>query len=193
MNKVLVSTLATINTMLSPLAPGVGGDARFQVFDIEGPQEVRSTPCSNGQGRSGWRLSVEKLNTSHFTLRVHEKSCGSDKLGKERAALVLPAELMEDGILDRLRLDLGYVIPNVPAEPGSRHKARVKLTKLAAKNGLTPVRVEWLPDSEADKAKPSLTLWYGPEEDSQWQRFALSRLDEKPGEVRGELSLTETR
>ncbi len=188
LSRIVVGTLSTINTIMTPFAgsPETGG----LVYQLEPTREARiHCPTLKSDALS---LKIDPTPDSRVQMRVAGRLCfepGKTKLVS--LDLTLPADLLEDQFLEGLPVNAPYIVSDstfgIVTKSG---KNRLKLTKRAEVEGLTPLMIEWVPPTEHDKPlHEPMVIWFrraaGRTAGLSWERIEFRELDTAMGKSFG--------
>lgn len=162
-----VGTLATLNTLVSPLSP-TGAAPSIYKFDLQA-SPIFESRCRIHQAlqKSQFDLTLEAATDTYFTAIFKIKICSSkNELQTAHLRLNLPMEILADAFIDRLPTRTGYVISGIPeaatdkGQPPLNSRQKVKITKFETESGLVPVTIEWLPNDSSSQEEPQpLKIW----------------------------------
>lgn len=176
---VLLGTLSTLNTLISPLGPGSPNDQLNYTFFVK-PNPGIEKLCHQGpsspqvgQPQPQLSMQIERFEGSHLSAKLRTSLCQNGTNTKTslvdeyEVQIHLPLQILDSDLINRLPLNQGYVISGIPSVDDPNRKVRVKLTKLTPsidrsngeKQRGQPVKVEWIPDSAIDQETPPITIW----------------------------------
>lgn len=197
LSRIVVGTLTTLNTMMSPLA-GSPEKAKTLTFKLEAPLEQRLA-CPS-LSRNPLILKVEPAPDSRLHLGISGRICGEGK----KTELVslgasLPAGLFDSRFIEELPTNIPYVVSESAFGVASKTGLyRLKLTKREPIEGTFTLRIEWIPAKADEKPQHEpITLWLRklyledgtPKSELIWERIEARGLKRLSGES---LALIET-
>ncbi len=159
LNRLVVGTLTTLSTMMSPLGGGPE-DAKSLTFKLEAPLEQRLTcPLLEHQPLI---LKVQPVPDSRIRFQISGRVCAEGK--KPEAVLTgfsLPMALLEHKFIEDLPLGIPYVVSEaafgIASETGQN---RLKLTKREPAPGLVALLIEWVPGTATERPRHEpVTFW----------------------------------
>jgi hypothetical protein len=169
---VVVGTLATLNLLMSPLAPG---ELAQQSYQLElGPNAFINESCLEkfAPGHERLNVSFDEIASQSFQLKLSGKLCTTfEGLKPLSMALTLPTEILDEAFLVHLKAGQGYVLGGLPSATQPGQKVRLKITRLQRQGELDPFTIEWLPSQGQTSENQPLTIWMD---------LAHSRLSETP-------------
>jgi hypothetical protein len=173
----MIGTLATVSTMLSPLAHHSDRQDTFRL-ELDSAQTQVTCVSHNRASTTGnyIGLEVDRATDAYFTAHFKGSVCAATDTGRAAASvgstpslvggvakkpvgklqpvevsMNLPALLLDESFLEHLTPGLGYVVPSIPSLKIPGTNTRVKITRLkpesSSETALTPILVEWLPSA----------------------------------------------
>lgn len=162
---IVVGTLSTLNTLVSPLAPATLADSQTYHFEIEANPLVQAQCHVPGKlpklnRKSEVDVRFESGSETHFTAVFKIRLCTTEN-GYQTAIekVNLPIELLDEKFLLKLPAQASYVVSGIPSEKTPGSKNRLKITRLPSAGDLNPIRVEWIPDHGFETHYRPLTVW----------------------------------
>ena len=193
----MIGTLATVSTMLSPLAHHSQEKDSFRLELDSAPTQV-SCVARNRASTTGnsINLQVDRATDAYFTAHFKGSVCAAkaalrapgstdtaahpDAAQKQigtlqpvEVSMNLPTALLDETFLEHLAPGLGYVVPAIPSMKNPGTNVRVKITKLkpesSSNTALTPILIEWLPSpATGDIEHSPLTVWLNKSANSEF-------------------------
>lgn len=183
LSRIVVGTLSTLNTMMTPLAGDAGSKALS--FKLEAPIERRAA-CPS-LGRNPLTLHIKPAPESRLSIEVSGRICAEGKKTKPVSiAVTLPEDLFDSLFIESLPVDTPYIVSESAfGIASSTGKTRFKLTKRKMVNDLIPLRIEWVPPIADEKPLyEPLTIWFRKlppssvgTTDFAWERIEISELN----------------
>lgn len=190
LNRIVVGTLTTLNTMMSPLG-GQPEGAKALTFKLEAPLEQRmACPSLN---RNPLILKVEPAPESRLILKITGHICTEGKKTElVSIGVSLPKALFDSQFIENLPMNAPYVVSESAFGIASKTgQSRLKLTKSEPIEGTYTLLIEWIPfkANEAPEHEP-MTLWLRkvyledgtPKADLVWERIEIRSLKKRFGE-----------
>lgn len=165
-SEIVVGTLTTLNTIVSPLGPGTPGQLASYQFSLQ-PNSLLQQNChiagpSPAPQHSVVNLSLGDVKEKYFTIQLDGLLCtSSSQMKQTHTRLNLPSELLDQAFLRRLPTDRGYVVSGIPTANNPTSKPRVKIAHLESGPEFILVQVDWIPEGSEPAAHPPLKIWIG--------------------------------
>jgi hypothetical protein len=155
-SNIVVGTLTTLNSIVSPLGPStVPITAQVFRYQLASNAEI-GHECRIDSTKVFSQLNLRFSDDTDGALAAHVTGvfCGADRQGHRiNTSFPLPNEILDEDFLTSLPVGRPYVLA-----AGSR--AKVKVTHLKSEGELQPFLVDWIPSS-AHESSPHglLTFW----------------------------------
>lgn len=190
LNRIVVGTLTTLNTMMSPLG-GQPEGAKALTFKLEAPLEQRLA-CPN-LNRNPLILKVEPAPESRLILKITGHICTDGKKTElVSIGVSLPKAVFESQFIEDLPLNAPYVVSESAFGVASKTgQSRLKLTKREPIAGTYTLLIEWIPvKADEEPQHEPMTLWLRkvyledgtPKTDLVWERIEIHTLKKRVGE-----------
>jgi hypothetical protein len=172
--KIVIGTLSTLNTIISPLDPNAGSVSNFELQ--ASPSVVPSCTYQRETIKSSLSMSIETPADSYLATRISGRICAKKGLINLSYLIHLPTELLDDDLLERIPNGQPYIVHGLPSAKNPARKTTVKISRQSAINEIIPITIDWVPEATLQPEHPRLTIWIASKKSGpdRWRRIQFS-------------------
>ena len=174
-NKIVVGTLATLNSIISPLGEPTVLAPQTYHFQLD-PTSLVAKNCRVGTVLRQSRVNLDFEDEKDGVVVAHISGliCTSNRqLHPVAENLNLPSVAFDESFLYDLTVDRPYIV-------SAGGQSRVKITRLKSLADLQPISFEWVPLTAEEKpAHQPLTVWLSNTKTASSEKQAVAGRDKK--------------